>query len=233
MNIRQKIEVFGDSILKGIQINPDNNRYHVDNNIDVGLLESRFSLEIVNRAKFGCTITKGEQLVNKYLEESPTCTAIIMDFGGNDCDYKWAEVSENPDGDHEPHTPIQKFIRIYTKIIHTLQERAIQPILTTLPPLDPHRFFDWFYKDLNKENILRFLGNINAIYRAQEYYSRTVESIAKATGAMLVDLRGAFLKERRIEKFLCLDGIHPTTEGQQLITNAFINFAENVYGNAE
>lgn len=229
MNIRHKIEIFGDSILKGIQLNPHNNRYHVDNNIDVGLLERRFSLEIVNRAKFGCTITKGEQLLTKYLEDAPQCKAVIMDFGGNDCDYKWAEVAENPDGEHESNTPIKTFIHIYTKIIRTLQERAIRPILTTLPPLDPHRFFNWFYKDLNKENILRWLGSINAIYRTQEYYSRTVEEIARATGALLVDLRGAFLKERRIEHFLCADGIHPTTAGQHVITGAFINFAENLY----
>ena len=225
MSIRRKIEVFGDSILKGIQINPLNNRYHVDNRIDVGLLESRFDLDIENRAKFGCTITKGEQLLNRYLEESPDCEAVIMNFGGNDCDYNWAEVARNPNGIHEAHTPIQQFVQIYTKLIHTLQEKSIYPIIVNLPPLCPRRFFNWFCKDLNKKSVLRFLDSANAIYRVQEYYSHTIEEIAKTTGALLVDLRGTFLKRYRMERFLCADGIHINTEGQGLITEAFVNFA--------
>ena len=225
MSIRRKIEVFGDSILRGIQINPLNNRYHIDNRIDVSLLENRFDLDIENRTKFGCTVTKGEQLLNRYLEESSDCAAVIMNFGGNDCDYNWAEIARNPDGVHEQHTPIQKFVQTYTKLIHTLQEKAIYPIVANLPPLCPQRFFNWFCKDLNKENVLRFLDSINAIYRVQEYYSHTVEEIARTTGALFVDIRGTFLKRYRIEHFLCADGIHINTEGQGLITEAFVNFA--------
>ena len=225
MSIRRKIEVFGDSILKGIQINPLNNRYHVDNRIDVPLLESRFSLDIENRAKFGCTVTKGEQLLNRYLDESPNCEAVIMNFGGNDCDYNWAEIAQDPDGVHEQHTPVQQFVQIYTKLIRTLQEKGIRPIVTNLPPLCPQRFFDWFCKDLNKENVFRWMTSVNTIYHVQEYYSHTVEQIARATGARLVDIRGVFLKRYRVERFLCADGIHINTEGQGLITEAFVNFA--------
>ena len=59
MNITRKIEVFGDSILKGIQVNAFNKRYHVDNNIDVDMLSKKFSLDIVNRSRLGHTVTKG------------------------------------------------------------------------------------------------------------------------------------------------------------------------------
>ena len=225
MFIKRKIEVFGDSILRGIQINPINNRYHVDNRIDIGLLENRFSLKIENRAKFGCTVTKGEQLLNRYLEESPSCTAVIMNFGGNDCDYNWTEIAQDPEGAHEPHTPIQQFVQIYTTLIATLQDKGIRPIVANLPPLCPQRFFDWFCKDLNKANVLRWLDNINTIYHVQEFYSLTIERIAKATGALLVDIRGTFLQRHRVERFLCADGIHVNSEGQGLITEAFVNFA--------
>ena len=228
MNIIRKIEVFGDSILKGIQVNPANKRYHIDNNIDVDMLGERFSLDIKNRSKFGCTITKGKALLDKFLSEKQDCAAIVMDFGGNDSDFNWNAISENPDAKHEPNTPLNSFVKIYTGVVDKIKENGIRPILTSLPPLEPQRYFDWLSRGLNKDNILRWLDGVNTIYRHQELYSRTVEEIARNTGTMLVDLRGAFLKSWRLGRFLCEDGIHPNTEGQKLITQEFEKFCAAV-----
>ena len=216
--------VYGDSILKGIQVNPFNRRYHVDNNIDVDMLNKKFSLNIINRSKLGCTVTKGKTEVDSYLAQKPDCSAILMDYGGNDCDFDWKSISENPEAEHEPNTPINKFVKIYTNIVEKIKENGIRPVITNLPPIEPQRYFNWFCKGLNKENILHWLEGMSTIYRFQEFYSRTVEDIARATGAMLVDLRGAFLKERYIARFLCEDGIHPNTDGQKLITQEFAKF---------
>ena len=224
MKIIRKIEVFGDSILKGIQVNSLNKRYHVNNNIDIDMLSKRFSLNIVNRSKLGHTVAKGKAVLYKYLEGKPDCNAILMDYGGNDCDFDWKSISENPEAEYEPNTPIHKFVKIYTGIVEKIKENGIRPVITNLPPIEPQRYFDWFCKGLNKENILSWLESVGAIYRYQELYSRTVEEIARSTGAMLVDLRSAFLKERHMGRFLCEDGIHPNTEGQRLITQEFAKF---------
>ena len=218
MKIIRKIEVFGDSILRGIQVNPFNKRYHIDNNIDVDMLNEKFSLNIVNRSKLGNTVSKGKTMLDKYLEETPDCFAILMDFGGNDCDFNWKSISEDPDAEHEPNTPLKRFVKIYTDIIHKIIEHGIKPVITNLPPIEPQRYFNWLCKGLNRKNILRWLEGLNTIYRYQELYSRTIEEVARNTGAMLVDLRGAFLRERYMGRFICEDGIHPNTEGQRLIT---------------
>ena len=224
MRIIRKIEVFGDSILKGIQVNSLNKRYHVNNNIDIDMLSKTFSLKIVNRSKLGYTVTKGKTVLDKYLDETPDCAAILMDYGGNDCDFDWKSISENPNADYEPNTPINKFIKVYTDIVERIKAKGIRPVITNLPPIEPQRYFDWFCKGLNKENILSWLESVGAIYRYQELYSRNVEDIARNTGAMLVDLRSAFLRERHMGRFLCEDGIHPNTEGQKLITQEFAKF---------
>jgi lysophospholipase L1-like esterase len=193
------------------------------------MLSEKFSLNIINRSKLGCTVTKGKTMLDKYLDETPDCSAILMDFGGNDCDFDWKSISENPDADHKPNTPISKFVKIYTDIIKRIMDNGIRPVITNLPPLEPQLYFDWFCKGLNKENILRWLESINAIYRFQELYSHTVEEIARNTKALLVDLRSAFLKERCIRRFLCEDGIHPNTEGQRLITQEFVRFCTRAF----
>lgn len=231
MNPRQvikNIEIFGDSILKGIQLNPKNMRYCVDNNIDIKTISQKHSLVIRNHSQFGCTIQKGYAALLKWLDKGYPCDMIVMDFGGNDCDFNWAEIAEQPFAEHKPHTPLDVFAETYRQIIDKLKQKNILPVLTTLPPLEPQRFFDWFCKGLNKENIMKWLGNINTIYRYQENYSRMAEKIAHAAAVPLVDLRGAFLKHRRIEHLLCEDGTHPNTAGQKLITDAFLEFAETM-----
>ena len=227
MSIQKKVEVYGDSILKGIQINPKNMRYHIDNNIDIAMIEKLYFLDIRNFSKFGRTITNGLALIEKRLKgEEPFCDAIIMNYGGNDCDFDWKAISEHPEDEHCPNTSLDVFVDIYRKIIELLKEKGIRPIITTLPPLDAQKFFHWFCKSLNKTNVLKWIGSVDVIYRWQENYSRTVEKIAAETNTLIVDLRGAFLKHRKLEHLLCADGIHPSTEGQRIITQAFLEFTE-------
>ncbi|MFV0529640.1 MAG: SGNH/GDSL hydrolase family protein [Lachnospiraceae bacterium] len=220
-----KISFFGDSILKGIQINPSNNKYYTKNDMDMDAISTSFRANIQNFSRFGCTVTKGAALLEARLEKGMDCDAVIMDFGGNDCDFTWADIAQNPEGNFLPHTPIEEFSRVYRDLIVKLKEHAITPILTTLPPLEPQRFFDWFCKDLDKENILKWLGSIKKIYTHQEAYSREVEKIAALEKVPLVDIRKVFLQKGPAKELLCEDGTHPNSRGQKAITEAFLEFS--------
>ena len=191
------------------------------------MIEETHSLRVRNFSKFGCTVSKGLALIEKRLNSAePSCDAIIMDFGGNDCDFDWKAISERPEDKHLPNTPLDVFSDTYRKIIKLLRAREIRPIMTTLPPLSAEKFFHWFCKGLNKVNILKWLGSTESIYRWQENYSRVVEKIAAETSTLVVDLRGAFLKHRKLDLLLCEDGTHLNTEGQRVVTQAFLEFIE-------
>ena len=220
------IGLYGDSILEGVQINPLNKKYYVNNNIDVEGLSKKYSIKINNYSSFGCTVTKGRNVLNKRLEANNGYDAIVMDYGGNDCDYNWKAIAENPEGDFSPKTPIGLFTETYCDIIDTLKQKGILPILTTLPPLEPQRFFDWFCKDLNRKNILIWLGEVKNIYYHQETYSKAIEKIAMDKKVPLVDLRGDFIKSGDVNALLCEDGTHPNTLGQQIIASSFNKFAD-------
>lgn len=219
------IEVLGDSILKGIQVNPINKKYHTKNDIDVAMLSSKYTLSIKNESRFGCTVTKGAGILLKKLDRGLDCDAVVMDFGGNDCDYKWPEIAEDPEGSFSPNTPLDRFKAEYTNIIRTLKSRGILPILTNLPPLEPQRFFNWWCQNLNKENVLRWLGSVSRIYDHQEMYSSCVEELAAREQVPLVDIRGAFLRHGDIPGLICEDGTHPNSLGQKVISVSFQEFA--------
>ena len=83
-----------------------------------------------------------------------------------------------------------------------------------LLPVCAGRFFRWITRNgLNAGGILRWLGDVEAIYRYQERYSRALETLARDSGCLCVELRGALLQTRRLEPYYCDDGIHPRRGG--------------------
>lgn len=218
------IELLGDSILQGIQVNESSKRYVKKNEIDTNLLEKKFHLLFRNDSHFGCTVTKGATILDKLFHKGLSVDAIIMDFGGNDCDFDWAKISDNPNEVHTPKTPIDRFLEEYRDLIKNIKDQGIVPILTTLPPLEPHRFYDWWCGKLNKENIMKWLGDVSTIYHYQENYSNQVKKLAEEENVPIVPIREAFLAHGNVPSLICMDGTHPNTNGQKVITEAFHDF---------
>ena len=224
----RQVTLLGDSILKGIQVDLGSRRYHSQNEMNGGALESEFQLSVRNDAHFGATVRKGSRLLDRILERKLPCDLLVMDFGGNDCDFRWKEIAENPDGEHQPNVPLPEFVEQYREMIRRIRSHGIRPILTNLPPLDCGRFFNWWCGDLDREAVLRWLGDVGNIYAWQERYSRAVERLAREENVPLVDVRGAFLDHGHLEQTLCADGTHPNTLGQGLITRAFQDFGRSL-----
>ena len=224
----RQVTLLGDSILKGIQVDLGDRRYRTHNEINVEALESEFQLSIHNDAHFGATVRKGSRLLDRMLARKLPCDMMVMDFGGNDCDFRWKEIAEDPTGDHQPNVPLPEFVELYREMIRRVRSHGIRPILTNLPPLDSERFFNWWCGDLDKEAVMRWLGDVGNIYVWQERYSRAVERLAREENVPLVDVRGAFLDYGHLEQTLCADGTHPNTVGQGLITKAFQEFGRGL-----
>jgi lysophospholipase L1-like esterase len=159
-------------------------------------------------------------MLTRHEAELSGKNGVILEFGGNDCDFNWANISENPDGDHICNTPIELFKRTYRELIERVRNAGCRPILMNLPPIDPDKYFRNVSRGLSAENILSFLGDIDRIYRWQEYYSLNVNVLAAECGIPLIDVRGAFLQEKNCFGLLCEDGIHPNEDGHAFISEA-------------
>ena len=224
----KNIVVFGDSILKGIQLDPISRRYTIDNNIGVEDLEHLYSLHIENSSRFGCTITKAKQLLERTLRHGKPGDIVLLEYGGNDCDYDWAAVSADPDGDYECKTPLAVFKQTHKSVVEMLKSSGVTVFLTNLPPIIAERYLSWIcHAGLSRENILKWLGSVETIYRKQELFSRATEEIARECDVPIIDLRSEFLKNRRIDGFFCEDGIHPNSDGQRLIGDAFRRYIDS------
>ena len=218
------IVLLGDSILKGIQVDPETHRYMTKNEMDLPALEQEFGISIQNRSTFGADCFHGEKLLDRMLHRGIAADVIVMDFGGNDCNHKWAEIAAHPEQEHGPNVPLPAFVEQYRHLIQRVKDSGMSPVVTTLPPLIPSRFFNWWCHDLDQDVLHDWLGGEYNIYAHQERYSRAVEQLAREEGIPLIDIRGEFLEHGRIGDLMCIDGTHPNTAGQKCIENAFWKF---------
>lgn len=214
--------IYGDSVLKFIVY--ENGKYVINREHEQALCR-RFDIQLRNLSRFGATLGSTLEGIQRDLAANPTPQYCVLEFGGNDCDYPWAEISQNPFDDHTCATPPDKFRTLYKKAIALVREAGSQPILTTLPPIMPDRYLTHICQPgLSRENILRWAGDVNVIYRWHEKYSLDIMRIAQEEGVDLIDLRAPFLSRRHLGGLICDDGIHPNRAGQKLIADAFAAF---------
>jgi acyl-CoA thioesterase-1 len=211
------IAVFGDSIMKGVIYDDKKEKYIYSDDTFVKRFIEQTGFLVDNYAKFGCTLQKGQRIIERFLSKQTGDKYVALEFGGNDCDYFWPAVSENPGKKHLPNTPLETFEAIYAHIIDKLVEKGFRPVIFTLPPLDPQRYFAWISKGLNKNNILKWIGDVDFIFKWQEVYSSAVEKLATTKVVPIIDIRKAFVNSGNYSKLLCHDGIHPNEIGHSLI----------------
>ena len=231
MEITKKIGIWGDSILKGVVFDETVGKYRSIKNCAVNLLKNRNSnIDIKNNSRFGCTAPKAEKHLEQFIKDGYSADVVLLEFGGNDCDHNWAEVSADPDGEHSPNTPRPKFIESMHNMINLLISNKIKPVLMNLPPISAEKYFDWITKpdNVNPDNVLHWLKEKNVIYRQQENYSHAIDNIAREYNIPLIDVREPFLEIKDYDNYLCIDGIHLNEKGQALMSETIENFAHSM-----
>lgn len=225
-----KYIISGDSISKGVIYDEEKKKYVVAKDNYVFLLQNKIKGVICNLSKFGATITKGVKRLNDAVAEQKA-DVVLIEYGGNDCDFNWQEIASNPDGNHQPNTDLCTFERVLKETIDSLKANKLIPILMTLPPLNADSYLKWVSRNnpLAELNILKWLGSVTKIYWWQERYNTAIVRVAEETQTRWIDIREAFLRHADFRKFLCLDGIHPNEEGQKLIAEKVLKYINRNY----
>ena len=222
-----KTAILGDSIAKGI-IFQDDKIIKLKENA-VSIIETHYDIQIDNQSYFGQTLKKlcEKNFVERYISKiNPNDkNVMVLSIGGNDSDYDWAMVGQDPKTEEAQHTKIAEFSILLQQTITKLKEANVSVILTTLVPLDATRFFEnRILKLAPMQNTLAFLHqDLSNIYRMQECFSNDIVRLALKNNCQLLDIRSQFLLQRSLPAILCEDGIHPNKQGQELIANTIIN----------
>jgi len=173
---------------------------------------------------FNCGVTNNtsvdllDRLENDIISQTPDY--VIIEIGGNDCNFHWNQVAANPDHEHQPAVDLGDFRDNIFKILGIVRDSGSFPILSTLPPLDPARYYA-FLRNSFSDAISKWICLKGGIYSWQEEYSRLITDIATSTGTILADIRSAFLNTSDYRFLISEDGIHPNPMGHQLMSGTF------------
>lgn len=210
------IYVYGDSIMKATCPDEDMRyHFHIDEFLK-GFKE--LPVKIINRAKFGASIEKGNAILDRDLEQGLQCKYALVEYGGNDCNFNWQEVAENPDGEHLPKTCLDRFVSVLDGMVKKIKGTGATPVLMTLPPIDSEKYLGYITRNgISRDNIVKWLGDVDRIYRYQEYYSNAILNYAMSSGNPVIDMRSEILPRKDFKSLISKDGIHPSEKGYRII----------------
>ena len=218
----------GDSIIKGIVVNRTDNRYQysLTESTIAELCSKELSIPSKSYGKVACTISEGSDMLNLHIKELQPGDIVILEYGGNDSNYRWKEIALNPKATHEPVTPLSTFANTYRDIIKRIMYTGAMPVVLSLPPIDGERYFTWLGADMSeaeKANIHTWLeGTTTNINNGHELYNLGTMQIAHQMLVPWIDITSVFLMQRNYRDYLCEDGLHPNEKGQKLIAKAII-----------
>jgi isoamyl acetate esterase len=215
-----KIICFGDSLTRGVSVVKSRLRI-IKQNYPVFLQE----LFLQDRENDVTVVNKGvfndnsdllmSRLEKDVIEEHPDFA--IVEIGGNDCNFKWSEVAEKPWEEHEAIVPIERYLDNLKKIITDIQQHGITPIISTLPPLDPVRF----YKSISEKygpNVSHWISKVGGIEHWHGLYNRNLNRLAEELGVLKIDVRAAIKHAGDLTDLISDDGIHLTAEGYKALS---------------
>lgn len=213
----RKSVFYGDSLLKGT-VPDENGRYAFRWDEFLG---GEVSRSVINRARFGATAEKGLAMVQRDLQRGLEAEIALIDFGGNDSDYDWAAIAADPAAEHHPRTPLTRYLAVLDELTDALLQAGIRPVLMNLPPINAQRYFECICSRVPEhENILRWLGSVDVIYRYQEMYSNAMTEFARGKNLPLIDVRRIFLPRHDLPELIAADGIHLSRAGYGLLFDA-------------
>ena len=216
---------FGDSILQGIIHDAQTNQYKILKDSFVNISKEKLNVVWRNFARHGSTVIEGEKAFLSHSMYVKECDYIVFSFGSNECNHNWDKISQNPNMNHKPRLSLEEFHEKYIHLIRLAQKKGKVPLLLSLPPIDPERFFEGVIKGRNKENILKAMNNqINKIFTWHSMYNLEVFKIASEANVPIMDITTYFLRQPDYREFLCDDGMHPNHKGHLLIAQALSDF---------
>ena len=216
------LHIWGDSIGKGIIFDESRGRYAIARDRWSVQVQETLGITVKTHAHMGATSADG--LVDLMDKAEIAGSLIAIEFGGNDCDLNWPEISQDPGRLHEARVPIEAFRKNLEAFIAKVRKLGARPLLITPPPLDAQRYFAWVTRNLNADAVLAYLGDVQHIYRWHERYANAIRDVARQTRCELFDLRDVFLAQHNLPSFLCIDGIHPNEKGHALIARAALSW---------
>ena len=217
-----KIICFGDSITRGVTFMKGRLRILKENYPaflqDLFLSDKNTNVTVLNKGVFhDNTDLLLSRLDKDIIKEKPDY--VIIGVGGNDCDFKWNEVAADPMEEHQAIVPLERYLENMKKIIMNLQQQSIVPVVLTLPPLEPVRYYHTIAKQYGS-SAGHWISTLGGIEHWHGLYNRSLRKMIAELKVNMIDIRTAVKYAGDLLDLMSEDGIHLTSSGYKVMSVA-------------
>ncbi|MBS2967622.1 SGNH/GDSL hydrolase family protein [Metabacillus sp. KIGAM252] len=210
-----KIICFGDSLTRGITL--DKGRLRITKKNYPNYLKEFLNrnITVINKGVFNDNSDLLlKRLKKDVLEENPDF--VIIGIGGNDCNFDWNEVAEHPDSEHQAIVPADRYIANVRTMTERMKEAGITPIVMTLPPLDPVRYYQFLFKQYGS-SIGHWISLKGGMEHWHGMYNDRLMNLADEMQVGKADVRTALRQAGSLQDLISDDGIHLTSAGYRVV----------------
>ncbi|WP_077619308.1 SGNH/GDSL hydrolase family protein [Bacillus sinesaloumensis] len=212
-----KVVCFGDSLTRGVSFVKGRMRILKENYPAFLQQIAPEQVTVLNKGVFNDNSDLLLSRVEKdVIAEQPDF--VIINIGGNDCNFKWNEVAEKPEDEHQPIVPIERYMENLKQLIHRIKEANITPVLMTLPPLDPVRYYRLLAQNYGS-SISHWISLQGGIEHWHGLYNRSLNLLAEQLHVPKIDVRAAMMQLGDVTDFISDDGIHLTGKGYKTMSS--------------
>ncbi|KZZ84122.1 SGNH/GDSL hydrolase family protein [Bacillus sp. SJS] len=222
-----KIVCFGDSLTRGVTL--DKGRLRITKkNYPYYLKEFlKPDITVLNKGVFNdSSDLLLRRLQKDVLDENPDF--VIIAIGGNDCNFNWNEVVEHPDSEHQATVPVDRYIENVKMMMEKMKKAGIIPIVMTLPPLDPVRYYQYLFQQYGS-SIGHWISLKGGMEHWHGMYNDRLMNLADEMQVGKADVRTALRQAGSLQNLISDDGIHLTPAGYRVVgreISAFLNGGE-------
>lgn len=226
-----RIICFGDSVTRGITFL--NGRFKIIRNNYPALLQKGLGEKdvVINKGVFNdnsdCLL---KRLDEDVLDLHPDL--VLINIGGNDCNFRWDQVARLPEEEHIPVVPLNRYLNNIKLITEKISSSGSMPVLLSLLPLDPVRYYQALMTHYS-QNIGHWISCCGGIEHWHGMYNRSLKELADKLHVTLFDLRTAFKKKGDLSELINEDGLHPTATGYQAMAEILLSVLPSLCPTAE
>ncbi|MFC7394559.1 SGNH/GDSL hydrolase family protein [Scopulibacillus cellulosilyticus] len=214
-----KIICFGDSVTRGVSY--VRGRLRILKETYPSILQELLGdqNEVINKGVFN----DNSDLLLKRLDKdviSEKPDVVLIQIGGNDCNFHWDEVAKHPEDNHEPIVPLDRYLNNVKRTIERIKGIGAVPVLSTLLPLDPKRYYEYISR-INNKSIAQWIAACGGIEHWHGMYNRALKQLIKSEDILSIDVRTAFKESDDLSVLLNDDGIHPSPKGYTAMAKIF------------
>lgn len=175
-------------------------------------------IEVVNRGVFN---DNSDGLVRRLEKDVIALQpdVVVIEIGANDSTFHWDEVAKAPDEQHVAVVPLKRYLENMTKIVERVREAGGVPLVLTLLPTDPARYYMSIAKTYGKQ-IAHWIACCGGIEPWHRNYDEALQGLIAKLGVDFINLRTAYQSAPQEDApLMSPDGIHLTAQGYEWLSN--------------